>query len=68
MLEGNDCGHTSIRNDRARAADLTFRPLEETVRDTPAWWPTVVPERRAQPRFTITPEREAKVLEAWKAR
>ena len=68
MLRGNNEGHTSIRNDRAIAAGLTFRPLATTVRDTLAWWPTVPEARRANPRFAITPEQEATALAAWHAR
>lgn len=68
MLEGNNEGHTSIRNAKAIAAGLTFRPLAETVRDTLAWWPTVPEARRTNPRFAMSPEVEAKALADWKAR
>jgi len=68
MLKGNDLGHTSLKNDRARAAGLRFRPLEATVRDTLAWWPSVPEARRAKPRYTITPEIEAKALADWRTR
>ncbi|HEU4537090.1 MAG TPA: NAD-dependent epimerase/dehydratase family protein [Polyangiaceae bacterium] len=68
MLAGNDYGHMSARNGRAIAAGLTFRPLEQTVRDTLAWWQTVPEARRAKPRFTITAEQEAKALADWRAR
>ncbi len=68
MLRGNDDGMMSIRNERAMAAGLTFRPLAETVRDTLAWWPTVAEARRAKPKFTITPEIEEKALADWHAR
>jgi 2'-hydroxyisoflavone reductase len=68
MLEGNDLGHTSIRNDRALSAGLTFRPLATTVRDTLAWWPTVPAERQAKPRFAFTPELEAQMLAEWRKR
>lgn len=68
MLGGNLDGMMSIRNARAVAAGLTFRPLADTVRDTLAWWPTVPEARRAKPRFTITPEIEAAALAAWHAR
>jgi len=67
MLEGNNDGMMSIRNDRAIAAGLTFRPLEETLRDTLAWWPSVPEERRQSPKFAITPEIEAKALADWHA-
>ncbi|HEX6053009.1 MAG TPA: NAD-dependent epimerase/dehydratase family protein [Gemmatimonadaceae bacterium] len=65
---GNDLGHTSISNARAKAAGLGFRPIATTVRDTLAWWPTVPEARRNAPRFALTPEQEATVLAAWKAK
>jgi 2'-hydroxyisoflavone reductase len=68
MLRGNDDGMMSIRNDRAVAAGLGFRPLATTVRDTLAWWPSVPEARRQKPRFTITPEQETAALTAWHAR
>ena len=68
MPEGNDLGHTTIKNGKAISAGLAFRPLGETVKDTLAWWATVPEERRAKPRFIITPEIEAKALLDWKAR
>jgi nucleoside-diphosphate-sugar epimerase len=40
--------------------------LAETVKDTLAWWATAPEERRAKPRFIITPEIEAKALADWK--
>jgi 2'-hydroxyisoflavone reductase len=68
MLAGNNDGMMSIKNDRAIAAGLTFRPLAVTVRDTLAWWPSVPEERRRKPRFAITPEQESEALAAWHAR
>jgi 2'-hydroxyisoflavone reductase len=68
MLKGNDWGHQSVRNDRAVAAGLGFRPLESTIRDTLAWWPTVPEARRQNPRFSIKPDQEAKALTEWRAR
>jgi 2'-hydroxyisoflavone reductase len=68
MLKGNDYGMMSVKNDRAVAAGLGFRPLATTVRDTLAWWPTVPEARRTNPRFAIKPEQEAAALAAWKAR
>jgi len=67
MLKGNDLGHTSIKNDRAIGAGLTFRPLAATVRDTLAWWNAAPAARTATPRFAITPEIEAKALSDWHA-
>lgn len=68
MLKGNDYGMMSVKNDKAIAAGLTFRPLATTVRDTLAWWPSVPAARREKPRFTITPEQEATALKDWKSR
>lgn len=68
LLKGNNDGMMSIRNDKAIAAGLTFRPVEQTLRDTLAWWPTVPEARRANPQFSITPEREQQALAAWHAR
>ncbi|MHB1096507.1 MAG: hypothetical protein ACYC3F_10085 [Gemmatimonadaceae bacterium] len=68
MLSGNNDGMMSIRNARAIADGLTFRPLADTVRDTLAWWPSVSEARRAKPRFSITPEIEVAALAAWHAR
>jgi 2'-hydroxyisoflavone reductase len=68
LLKGNDFGMMSIKNDKAIAAGLSFRPLATTLRDTLAWWPTVPQTRRDKPHFTITPEIEAAALTDWKAK
>lgn len=52
-------GVDAVRNDKAIAQGLTFRPLAETVRDTLAW-ASGAPEERASSR--LTPEREAELL------
>jgi len=67
LLRGNDYGMMSVKNEKAIAAGLNFRPLRDSVRDTLAWWPTVPEARRAKPRFTISPETEAKTLADWHA-
>jgi nucleoside-diphosphate-sugar epimerase len=67
MLEGNDAGMMSIDARKAIDAGLDFRPIEETLRDTLAWWPSVPEDRRAHPKFAITPEIEARALAAWRA-
>ena len=56
-----------VRIDRALAAGLRFRPLNETVRDTLAWNETRPDERRTNLRAGISAEREAEVLAAWHA-
>lgn len=68
LLKGNDFGMMSVKNGKAIAAGLSFRPLETTLRDTLAWWPSTPEARRASPRFTITPEQEAQALADWRAR
>jgi 2'-hydroxyisoflavone reductase len=55
-------GADTVRNDKAVAQGLTFRPLAETVRDTLAW-ASENPEERASSR--LTPEREAELLRQW---
>ena len=70
MVEGDDLGHMRIRNDRAKAAGLTFRSLADTARDTLAWRMSdaVPPALRERPRYVLTPEQETAILEAWKRR
>ncbi len=54
-----------VRNDRALAAGLQIRPLEDTVRATHQWMQDD-PER-SQPQGTLTPEREQELLREWDA-
>jgi 2'-hydroxyisoflavone reductase len=67
---GENEGHAQINISKAKAAGLTFRPMATTIKDTLAWYHSeaVTEQRRAQPRFVLTPEREAEILAAWKAR
>ena len=51
--------------DKAIAAGLAIRPAAETARDTLAWFETLPPERRAELRAGMNPEKEAAVLAAW---
>ena len=68
MNSGNNLHATSIASSKSAAAGLRTRPLTETLLDTVAWWPTVPEARRLKPRFTITPEVEARVIAAWKSK
>lgn len=45
--QGEYTGFHRWSNARARAAGLTFRPLDQIIRDTLAWWPTEVERRTA---------------------
>ena len=51
---------------RAIGAGLTFRPVEETIRDTLAWDATLPPHREVN--AGLTPDREAELLRAWRDR
>jgi 2'-hydroxyisoflavone reductase len=46
---------------------LRCRPLEETVRDTLAWFQTLPAERQAQLRAGLDPAKEAETLREWHA-
>jgi 2'-hydroxyisoflavone reductase len=65
---GDSAGFHRMKNERAIAAGLTFRPLATTAIDTLAWFRAQPPERQAQLKAGIKPEREAEVLAAWKVR
>jgi 2'-hydroxyisoflavone reductase len=50
------------------ARGLTFRPAEDTARDTLAWFKTQPPERQEKLRSGLSAEREREVLAAWHQR
>ncbi len=60
-------GLCSLSNAAAIAAGLRVRPVEETARDTLAWW-NEQPEERRKLRYGLASEREAQILSAWKSR
>jgi 2'-hydroxyisoflavone reductase len=64
---GDTAGFARVSNARALKAGLTFLPIDETAKATLDWFSTQPADRRAKLRAGITPEREAKVLAAWKA-
>jgi 2'-hydroxyisoflavone reductase len=67
--QGEFAGFGTLRNTRAVKAGLTFRPIGDTARDTLAWLQTLPEAERAKARSTgIKPDKEAKVLAAWKSR
>ncbi len=61
-------GSQRIDISKAKAAGLTFRPIATTAIDTLDWYDTLTPEQQQRPRMAISPEKEAKVLTAWKNR
>ncbi|MGD2215889.1 MAG: NAD-dependent epimerase/dehydratase family protein [Gemmatimonadales bacterium] len=66
----DNLGSQRISIARAKAAGLTFRPIALTAMDTLEWYysAAVTDEQRGNPPMVITPEREAEILAAWKAR
>lgn len=63
-------GSQRIDVSSAVAHGLTYRPIALTAMETLKWWHSdaLTDERRANARFVLSPEREAEVLAAWKAR
>jgi nucleoside-diphosphate-sugar epimerase len=57
---------SNVNVNRALAAGLTFRPLEETVRDTLAWRKTLPAD--AEWPAGLKPERERELLALWHAK
>jgi 2'-hydroxyisoflavone reductase len=55
--DGDHAAFQLVPVDRAVADGLTFRPLAETARDVPQW----------TGKAGLSPEREAELLEAWRA-
>ncbi len=51
--------------DKALAAGLTISPVEETIRDTLAWFKSLPRERQDELRAGMSAEKEASVLAAW---
>jgi len=64
----DNLGSQTINIDRAKAAGLTFRPVALTAMETLEWYYSLPEEKRNTPPMAITPEKEAEVLAAWKAR
>jgi 2'-hydroxyisoflavone reductase len=65
---GDTAGFARFSNARAVKAGLTFLPIADTAKATLDWFRTQPEARRAKLRAGISPDREAKVLAAWKAR
>lgn len=52
---------------RAVDAGLTYRPLAVTAAETLEWFRSLPADRRAEMRAGLDPEKELRVLEAWRA-
>ncbi len=73
MPVGINVGSARMNITRSLASGLTFRPLATTTMDVLEWWHSdaVADERRETAwsgRRDLTPEREAEIVAAWKAR
>jgi 2'-hydroxyisoflavone reductase len=67
--QGEFAGFGTRQNAKAVRAGLTFRPIEDTARDTLAWLATLPDDERAKARSSgIKRDKEASVLAAWRAR
>lgn len=76
--QGDFAGFGTLANAKAVKAGLTFRPIGETAKDTLAWLTAassddapdgLTAEQRQKARSSgIAPDREAKVIAAWKAK
>jgi 2'-hydroxyisoflavone reductase len=65
---GDTAGFSLTNIRRALAAGLTFRPLALTATDTLAWFRTQPEARQAKLRAGLSADREAQLLETWKAK
>lgn len=68
VMRGRTAGFARFDLTPELKAGLTVRPMEETARDTLAWWKTLPAERQANIKTGFKPEREAELLALWKAR
>ncbi len=70
MPEGNNKGSALISNEKGIRNGLTYRTLEETIKDTHRWWysDSITPDLRNA--FEQNPEtvyfRESDIIKAWK--
>lgn len=66
-FEGDTKGFHTWKNDKAIKAGLRFRPVEQTVKDTLAWFKTQEGVEKGRNRLAgPSAEAEAKLLAAWK--
>ena len=59
-------GLALVSGERAVARGLRNRPTRETARDTLAWWQCLSPERSANLKTGLQPDREAELLADWR--
>ncbi|MCB1555404.1 MAG: epimerase [Xanthomonadales bacterium] len=59
---GEYAGFHRVSVQRAMGAGLTYRPLDDTVRDLMAWWKALPAERQAKTSVGMSRERESEAL------
>jgi len=68
VMKGRTAGFARFDLTPELKAGLKIRPMEDTARDTLAWWKTLPAERQVATKTGFTPEREAALLKLWKER
>jgi 2'-hydroxyisoflavone reductase len=68
VMRGRTAGFAQFDLTPEIKAGLKFRPLEDTARDTLAWFRTLPAERQAGLKTGLSPEREQALLALWRAR
>jgi 2'-hydroxyisoflavone reductase len=64
-MKGDSAGASLTSVKQASSAGLRSRPLQETVRDTLAWFQTLPADRQAKLKAGLDPQKEADTLKAW---
>ncbi len=64
--KGDFAGAGTMSSEKAYANGLKQRPLKNIIKDTYSWFVTLPQERQEKLRAGIKPDKEAKVLAAWK--
>ena len=67
-MRGEEAGGSLTGISHSLKEGLTSRPLDDIVRDTLAWHETRPADRKATLRSGFTPEKEAEILVAWRAK
>jgi 2'-hydroxyisoflavone reductase len=65
---GNSAGWARMDISKSVKAGLTFRPLAVTARDTLTYFHQQSPERQAQLKAGLAPDKEQQVLAEWRAK
>ena len=72
IAEGNNIGSAKISNAKAKANGLTFRPLTTSIKDTHDWWNSDAVSQEQRDAVEQDPksilQREASIIQTWKAR